>query len=182
MSARGSLGLGTKLLAETKRLIPVAWFAFISPDNLSQLQETGSVELDRKHALENFSANREFIAEITDGTLDFDVASTKLLDRITTSRAKTLTIDIAELVNDDGLTPGIDILVNAIATNDPKQKVSLPPQEVINPGTGDKVKIKGVKLKSTAEIMYSICWITDRWLEIADDEELESMVTGYIWD
>ena len=182
MSARGSLALGKKLLAETKRLIPVAWLAFIQPEDLSQLQETGSIELDRKRALDNFAANSKFIAQITDGTLEFDMISTKLVDRISSSRAKTLTIDIAELINDDGLAPGIDVLINAFAKRDPKQKFILPPQEVVNPATGDKVKIKGTKLKSTADIMYSICWITDRWLETADDEELKSMVTGYIWD
>lgn len=182
MSARGSLGLGTKLLAETKRLIPVAWIGFIQPDDVPQLQKTGSLEIDRKRALDTFASNSEFIAEITDGTLDFGTASRKLIDRITASRASTLTIDIAELINDDDLAPGIETLVTAIATRDAKQTFALPPQEAVNPATGDTVTIPGKKLKSTAEIMYSICWMTARALKTADDEERESMVTGYIHD
>ena len=142
--------------------------------------DSGCITIDRKKAIANFELNASFLTEITAGDLDFSVAD-KLVERVRNSRAKTVGIEIAELLNpeQDGLT--IDLVLNAIAERDPQSTFVIPAGEVINPGTGDKVKIKKIELKSTAAMMYQVCWITARWLEIANPRQKEQMVTGHIW-
>ena len=183
MSARGSLALGSKLHAESKRLIPVSWLALLSPEDAESIIEHGSAIIPRKQAIENFDNNAPFLSEITAGNLDFGV-SEDLITPARSSRARTVTINIAELVDDDEAErelPGISTVIDAIARKDANLSFKLPARSIVNPATGDTIKVKPINLKSTADIMYSVCWITDRRLEIADKEELESMVTGHIW-
>lgn len=183
MSARGSIGLGSKVLAESKRLIPISWLAFLTPDHVEPLLDHGSVSIERKTAIENFDRNAPFLAETTSGELNFDL-SERLISPVRSSRARKLSIDIAELIADDGAErdlPGIKMVIDAIAKEDAKLNFSRPSCKMENPATGEMIKVKPIKLKRTADIIYSVCWITERWLEIADSEELEAMVTGHVW-
>ena len=183
MSARGSIGLGSKLLAESKRLIPISWLAFLTPEHVEPLLDHGTVSIERKTAIENFDNNASFLAEITAGELKFDL-SERLISPVRSSRARKLGIEIGELLAADGGErdlPGIKMVLDAIADRNANLTFARPSRKMENPATGEMVKVKPIKLKRTADIMYSVCWITERWLQIADSEELEAMVTGHIW-
>lgn len=183
MSSRGSLALGSKLLAESKQLIPISWLAFLAPDHVEPLLEIGSVVIERKTAIKNFDNNAQFLTDITSGSLDFGL-SEPLITRVRSSRSRTLGIGIGELISrdvGDAGIPGIKLIIDAIARKDAGLSYSRPSCELINPATGDLVMVQPVSLTSTAEIMYSVCWITKRMLQIAKRNELETMVTGYIW-
>lgn len=183
MSARGSLALGSKLLAESKRLLPISWLAFLSPDNVESLLELGSVDIERKIAIKNFENNAHFLMDITSGSLDFGL-SERLIAPVRSSRTRTLGIEIGELISndvDEADVPGIKMVIDAIARKDASLSYIRPSREMMNPATGDLVMVQPIRFTSTAEVLYSVCWITERWLKIATREELEAMVTGYIW-
>lgn len=183
MSARGFLCLGSKLLAESRSLIPISWLGFLSNDNIASLLDDGTATLERKVAIATFDNNAPFLAEISAGKLDFGLAE-QLIARVRSSRAKTVRIEISELIVEEDkerTLPGIDAVVEAISMKDGSQSFRLPARVVVNPADGEKIKTKAIHLKSNADIMYSVCWITERWLKIADAEERESMVTGHIW-
>jgi hypothetical protein len=182
MSARGSLALGSKILAESKRLIPISWLAFLTLDNIESLLGQGFAEVERKTAIRNFELNAPFLTKITSGKLDFNL-SERIINPVRSSRARTIGIGIAELLSNDGSendTPGIAMVIDAIARKDATLSYVRPSREKVNPATGDSVKIPPVKLASTTDIIFSVCWITERWLKTATQDELEHMVTGNI--
>ena len=182
MSARGSLALGSKILAESKRLIPISWLAFLTPDNIESLLGQGSAEVERKNAIRNFELNAPFLTEITSGILDFNL-SERIINPVRSSRARTIVIGIGDLLSNEASendVPGIAMVIDAIARKDANLSYVRPASEKVNPATGDMVKIPPVRLASTADIIFSVCWITGRWLKTATQDELEHMVTGNI--
>jgi hypothetical protein len=182
MSARGYLALGSKPIAESKRLIPVSWLAFLSPDQTTALLEHGSATIERKSAIENFDRNAPFLAEITSGSLNFDL-SEKLIASVRSSKARALCVELSELLTEDGGErdlPGIGTVIDGIANQDASITFTRQARSMVNPATGDMVMVKPIKLESTAAVLDTVCGITERWLQIADKDELESMVTGHI--
>ena len=87
------------------------------------------------------------------------------------------TEDPAELV---GREETRAMVIDAIARKDANLSYVRPACEKVNPATGDMVKIPPVRLASTADIIFSVCWITERWLKTATQDELEHVVTGNI--
>ncbi len=182
MSARGSIHLGTRLLAESKRLIPISWLAFLTPDHIESLLERGSAEVERKNAIRNFEHNAPFLTEIATRRLSFKL-SERIINPVRSSRARTLGIEIGELISNQGGeqdVPGIAMVIDAIARKDASLSYARPSCKMINPGTGELVEVQPIKLASTADILYSVCWITERSLKIATHDELEAMVIGHL--
>lgn len=180
MSARGFLSLGTKTLAESKQLIPIAWLGFLTPEHIETLISQQPIELDRKVALANFDLNSPFLSKIA-SALPFDSASESLIAKVRSSRAKTLTINILELINFDGPGPKIGDVLTAIAEQDAKRKFSTPSTTAINPATGEEVRIPGIKFNSTIEALLVVCWIQPDDLN-QKRARLVELVIGYIWD
>ncbi len=133
-----------------------------------------------KTAIKNFDDNAQFLTEITSGSLDFGL-SEQLIARVRSSRSRTLGIGIEELISRDvgeAGRLGIKMVIDAIARKDAGLSYNRPSREMINPATGDLVMVQPISLTSTAEIMYCVCLITKRMLQIANRGELETMVTG----
>jgi len=183
MSARGSLALGSNLIAESKRLIPVSWLAFLAPEHSESLLTEGSAEVRRKSAIENFDFNAPFLAKITSGTLKFDL-SERLIAKVRSSRARKLQIEIGDLLNETASErdlPTIKMVIDAIHRKDPDLKFVRPSRKMASVVDGELINVNPITLNCTADLMYSVCWITERWLQFANKQERESMVTGYVY-
>ena len=179
MSARGSLSLGETVIAETKRTIPVSWLGFLSVDCLANVDIFRPFELDREKALENFAANEPFLTKLTKGKLNFSIANERLIDPIKESHADTIALDISELIHMEGAGPGLDLIVNAIADSNEQCQFELPDREAKNPITGDAIKLKGINLKNTQEVLFSACSISDTDLDNVQ-EYLDELVSGNV--
>ena len=161
-------------------LIPVCWLTFFSREQAEGLANEPCV-IDRKTALENYKQNIQFVADVFEDKLPVLEASSRLTDRIQKSRAKNLTVEISDLISSVGLGPQMLDVVDAIWSSDAERTLTLPPQEVMNPGTGEMVRMREQKWTNTRQMIQSLCWISDRDLD-NNDEFLDELVTGYIWD
>jgi hypothetical protein len=190
MSARGSFitspgSRSSKLMAESKRQIPVFWLSFLSTDDVDDAEDPGQFEIDRKQAIERASNSLPFFLKVFQDVRLFEETARGFLKLLESQRAKTVGIEVIELLeelNDWEGTAGMPKFrdaVEAIESQYADYSLIVPARTVKNPFTNEDMRLEERRFSSTREMLLHICSLHPDDLKSKDKEEVKCAIMGY---
>ena len=188
MSARGWLltfpGKGRpKLVSELKRYVPLAWLAFLGPEDLIESEDVGRYMLDRKRAVEQASANLRFLTSLFPQAPRFGGDADLLLAKLRASRCPTIGIEVGELLEPEEQRHAhatIGVAIEGIASRDPGFSWTFPERSFPNPFRPEQTITIGESTLTLAKLLLRLCWLGDDDLTSEDDQWARRVVVGYI--
>lgn len=189
MSARGWLvkspgARRARVVAESKRYIPLAWLSFLSSADIAHARHAGQYELDRKRAVERASDALPFLSSLFPQVPTFEQTTNHLVEKLRASRSSTIGIEVIELLCEDdhgGAVPTIEAAVEAIESRNPSYSLALPERTIPNPFLPNKTRQVGGRNLSLRDLLMEVCWIQDADLTSKDEEWVRSMVIDYVY-
>lgn len=177
MSARGSLNCG-KFFSESARYVPAVWLALLHSDDCPE-RSRGPFTLERKPAIDRAKKSIPFLATIFPEFPEFESSANAFLQRLAKLRAKTIEIDILELMPNANylFADALNAIDNQTLAYNRKVKASIE----VDPETGLKFSIDKANYRSTRDLLLDICGLTPREIEMADDDERTEIITGHVW-
>jgi hypothetical protein len=195
MSARGSFvtspgSRSSKLMAESKRQIPLFWLAFLSTDDIDRAEDPGQFLIDRKQAIERASNSLPFFLKLFPEVRLFEEAASSFLDLLRSQRAKTFGIEVTELLEeladeeyaDGAYTAGMPKFrdaVEAIESQHADYSLTVPARTVKNPFTKEDQRLEERRFSSTREMLLYICRIHPEELKSKKKEEVQTTIIGF---
>lgn len=177
MSARGSLNCG-KFFAESARYVPAVWLALLDSEACPE-GSRGPFTVERKPAIARAKNTIPFLASVFTELPEFETTGNAFLDRLAKLRAKTIDIEIVELMPNANYLFADALNLIESQSHDYKRKVKASIE--VDPETKMKFRIDKANYKSTRDLLLDICWLTPRELEMADDDERMEIVAGHVW-
>lgn len=198
MSARGSFvtspgSRSSKLMAESTRRIPLFWLSFLSTEDVDHAEQPGQFEIDRKQAIERASSNLPFFLKIFQDVGLFEEAARSFLKLLRSQRAKTLGIEVTELLEEladeayadgayTGGMPKFRDAVEAIERQDADYSLIVPARTIKNAFTKDDLRLEERRFSSTREMLLYICTLHPDDLKSKKKEEVQDTFIGYHWE
>ena len=193
MSARGSFvtspgSRSSKLMAESKSRIPLYWLSFLSTEDIDHAEHPGQFKIDRKQAIERASNNLPFFLKLFQEVGLFEEAARSFLELLGSQRAKTVGIEVTELLEelqDEEGTEGMPKFrnaVEAIESQDADYSLTVPGRTIKNPFTQEDMRLKERRFSSTREMLLYICSLRPEDLKSKKREEVQDTIIGHIWE
>ncbi len=190
MSARGSFvtspgSRSSKLMAESKYRIPLFWLSFLATEDFDRAKHPGQFEIDRKQAIERASNNLPFFLQLFQEVDLFEEAARSFLDLLRSQRAKTVGIEVVELLEElqdgEGIEgmPKLRNAVQAIESQDANYSLTVPARTVKNPFTQEDMRLKEQSFSSTREMLLYICSLRPEDLKSKKREEVHDTIVGH---
>jgi hypothetical protein len=187
MSARGWLvtspGARSRVVAESKRYIPLLWLSFLSPADIEDAEHYGQFLLDRKRAIERSSSSLPFLGSLFPHVASFSETANSFLEKLRAKRSKTIGIEVVELVGPDGDDPSPDLVtaVGAIATRNANYSLTIPARTIVNPFNGEELEINERRIETTQDMLFQVCMIPPADLASESRELVRSTILGYVY-
>ncbi len=190
MSARGSFvtnpgSRSSKLMAESKNRIPLYWLSFLSTEDIDHAEHPGQFKIDRKQAIERASNNLPFFLKLFQEVGLFEEAARSFLELLGSQRAKTVGIEVTELLEelqDEEGTQGMPKFrnaVEAIESQNADYSLTVPGRTIKNPFTQEDMQLKERRFSSTREMLLYICSLRPEDLKSKKREEVQDTIIGY---
>ncbi len=187
MSARGWLvnspGERSKVVAESKRYIPLLWLSFLSTADIEDAEHFGRFLLDRKRAIERSSDSLPFLASLFPHVTSFAEIANSLLGKLKAKRSKTIGIVVVELVGHDSDDPFPDLgtAVGAIESRDANDSLTIPARTIVDPFVREKLETDGRRFGTTQDMRLWVCMIRPADLASESRELARSTILGYVY-
>ena len=190
MSARGSFvtspgSRSSKLMAESKRRIPVFWLSFLSTDDVDHAEDPGQFEIDRKQAIERASNSLPFLLKVFQDVRLFEEAARSFLELLRSQRAKTVGIEVTELLEElhdwegNAGMPKFRDAVEAIESQNAEYSLIVPARTVKNFFTKEDMRLEERRFSSTRDMLLYICWLHPDELKSEKREEVQNTIIGF---
>jgi hypothetical protein len=190
MSARGSFvtspgSRSSKLMAEATRVIPVFWLSFLSTEDVDHAEQPGQFPIDRKEAVERASNHLPFFLKLFDEVGSFEEVARGFLELLRSQRAKTVGIEVVELLEElqdmEGIKgmPKLRDAVEAIGSQDADYSLTVPAQTIKNLFTQKDIRFEERRFGSTREMLLYICSLRPEDLKSKKREEVRNAIVGY---
>ncbi len=187
MSARGWLvtspGSRSRVVAESKRYIPLLWLSLLSPGDIEGAEHYGRFLLDRKRAIEHSSDSLPFLASLFPHVTSFEEIANSLLGKLRAKRSKTIGIEIVELVScdSDDPFPNLGIAVRAIESRDANFSSTIPARTIVSPFTRERLEVDQRRFETTQDMLLQVCWIPPADLASGSRELIRDRLLGYVY-
>jgi hypothetical protein len=193
MSARGSFvtnpgSRSSKLMAESTSRIPLFWLSFLSTEDIDRAEHPGQFKIDRKRAIERASNNLPFFLKLFPEVGLFEEMAGSFLKLLRSQRAKTVGIEVIELLEElqdgEGIEgmPKLRNAVEAIESQDADYSLTVPARTAKNPFTREDMRLKERRFSTTREMLLYICSLRPEDLKSKKREEVQNAIVGYSWE
>ncbi len=172
-------------MAESKNRIPLFWLSFLSTDDIDRAKHPGQFEIDRKQAIERASSHLPFFLKLFPEVGLFEEAARSFLDLLRSQRAKTVGIEVVELLEElqdgEGIEgmPKLRDAVEAIGSQDADYSLTVPARTIKNPFTEEDMPLKERRFSSTREMLLYICSLRPEDLKSKKREEVRDTIVGH---